>query len=165
MLANDYVEEFQGQIDRPANDLFGALDPELWEPIEGILNCADFTDGLERYEASLFRFPAIMRQYFAAMCYLNVVEQQGHSAYFSSAYAYGFDEAVACFAALGRFDITMLMEDAAFAATQVSQYATGAAVMAFADPQTEYDLRLSSLGPTADLRRFPRRNPDVFDRW
>lgn len=165
MLANAYSEELKARIDRPANDLFGASDPELWGDVDAILNCADFSEGEERLETSLIRFPLRQRQYFAALCYLSVVEKHGHSAYFSSAYAFGFEDALECFAALGRFDVTMLMEDASFAHSQAAYAAAGGGALAFADPGTEFDLNLARLNPVADLPRFTRRYPDAFDRW
>ena len=163
MLGNEYTVE-NVACEAANSDLGAAAAYELWATLSAVKSCADYSEDLNRYETSLFRFPLAQRQLLAALEYLGCVEANGHQAYFASAASFGFAEAVSCFQSLGREDVVQNLQ-----AALASYQAQGA--VAVGQTHTEFselggfDRDLAAANPIADLFRFSRRNQLEFISW
>ncbi len=152
--------------DRPANHNVGATSAgDLWDLVEAVRVCADFSEDFDRMDASLTRFTQGERGMFAALVYLSAVEEDGHDAYFASAGAMQYEDALEFFMSAGMPEVASLLE-------QASHYHMNAPIMAMGmgaayDPleMLDFDLALATLTPVDGLRRYARRYPDAFSDW
>ena len=164
MYGTEQVSEQVAQPGRPANDDFGVrVAHDLWDLTDSIGACADFSEGRDRYESSVFRFTADHRRLYAALIYVDAIGRLGHHGYFATSLAYGFDDAMTCFAAMGAIQVVENARHAAIQAQGVRQ-TVGTAVMPETD-MTDCDLNLAAAKPVAILRGFARRYAWSFDRW
>lgn len=148
---------------RPANDNLGAVSAfDLWELVDPIVNCADLSGDRQDYETSVFRFPEKLRLFFSALCYLTIVERQGHEVYFDCVYAMQYEDALDFFMQADMGDVARLMEEAGQLAVNGPLMASVGGDAYSAECLTEFDHELAGLNPVARMAGFARRYPDAF---
>lgn len=158
--------EFSGQVSRPANDNIGATAAtSLWALADPILNCADLSGDRDRYEISVHRFPDEQRKFFAALCYMTIVEGQGHDAYFRSSYAFQYEDALDFFMEAEMPDVAELMEAAGQTAANGPLMAAGLGTVYNPEVLADFDNELACLNVVARAARYPRRHATAFADW
>ena len=150
--------------DAANTDLGAAAAYELWDMLSPVKSCADCSEDLTRYEMSLHRFPIAQRQLLAAMEYLRCVEADGHEGYFASSFVFGFEDAVACFSAIGRRDVVDIMCAANQAQAVIGAVTVGGDTIAQND-LGGFDAAMAVANPIADLNRFGRIKQLDFRYW
>ena len=151
---------------RPANLNIGAVCAyHLWDLVDPIHACADFSEDRQRFENSVLRFDPELQGFYAALCYLSIVETSGHQDYFSSAHAMQYEDALDFFMSSAMPEVAALMEQAGQHFTNGPLMAVGMGVSYDAELLVDFDHALACLDPVPGLARYARRRPDFFAAW